>query len=154
MTGASPSVAARAVVFHEEQLLLVTHGADYWYTPGGRLEPGETLPECVRREVYEETGLRVRVGDLLAVSEVLDVDGDHKVECYFSAELLDPQLMVPDWVDAGGPVTRYDFFSAVELADLDVRPAFVRDLLEHRDGWGAYIPPVTAPGSMASEAGR
>ncbi|GAA3682701.1 hypothetical protein GCM10022224_053950 [Nonomuraea antimicrobica] len=35
-----------------------------WSIPGGRLEPGETDEAGVRREVLEETGLRVAVGRL------------------------------------------------------------------------------------------
>ena len=37
-----------------------------WEFPGGKREPGEPLEETVRREVLEETGLRVEVGPLLA----------------------------------------------------------------------------------------
>lgn len=29
---------------------------EFWYTPGGGAEPGETLEDAARREVYEETG--------------------------------------------------------------------------------------------------
>jgi 8-oxo-dGTP diphosphatase len=38
-----------------------------WGVPGGGLEPGEYLPEGVQREVREETGLEVQVGEPLAV---------------------------------------------------------------------------------------
>lgn len=37
--------------------------------PGGRLEPGETDAEGLRREVLEETGLRVEVGRLAGTVE-------------------------------------------------------------------------------------
>jgi 8-oxo-dGTP pyrophosphatase MutT (NUDIX family) len=38
--------------------------APYWFTVGGGLEPGETPVAGAIRETYEETGLRLRGGDL------------------------------------------------------------------------------------------
>ena len=35
-------------------------GEGKWNGPGGKLRPGETPEDCARREVHEETGLRVR----------------------------------------------------------------------------------------------
>jgi A/G-specific adenine glycosylase len=37
-----------------------------WEFPGGKREPGETLPECLRREIREELGIEIRVGGQLA----------------------------------------------------------------------------------------
>ena len=36
-------------------------GGEYWSLPAGAIEPGETPEEAVVREVWEETGLKVRV---------------------------------------------------------------------------------------------
>ncbi len=41
-------------------------GRGKWSLPGGRIEVGETGAEAAEREVFEETGLRVEVGQLLA----------------------------------------------------------------------------------------
>ncbi|GAA4926936.1 ADP-ribose pyrophosphatase YjhB (NUDIX family) [Nonomuraea thailandensis] len=58
-----------AIIFDAaDRLLLVQRGRPpgmgSWSLPGGRLEPGESDEAGVRREVLEETGLRVRVGRL------------------------------------------------------------------------------------------
>ncbi|TAM77618.1 NUDIX hydrolase [bacterium] len=48
------------------------HTEPLWNLPGGRQEPGELMRETVERELLEETGLRVRVGELVYVSESYD----------------------------------------------------------------------------------
>ena len=52
------------------QLKQKTGQGEYLTLPGGRQDPGETLPECVRRECAEEVGTAVSVGRLLHVAEV------------------------------------------------------------------------------------
>jgi len=63
-----PTVAVGAVIVDDGNLLLVERSrppaVGGWAVPGGRVEPGETLSEAVRREVREETGLEVEVGDV------------------------------------------------------------------------------------------
>lgn len=53
---------AYAIVMNGESVLL-THQAwpeDDWQLPGGGIDPGESAPQALRREVLEETGWRVR----------------------------------------------------------------------------------------------
>ncbi len=63
------------VVVRDGALLMVRRGKEpakgLWSLPGGRLEHGESLAEAAAREVLEETGLKVKVSDLLGVYEVL-----------------------------------------------------------------------------------
>ena len=67
------TVAVGAVVVREGHLLLVQRdkapGEGLWAVPGGQVVPGESLIEAVRREVREETGLDVSVGDIVWVGE-------------------------------------------------------------------------------------
>lgn len=36
-----------------------------WEFPGGKIEPGETAPDCIRREFMEELGMAVHIGEYL-----------------------------------------------------------------------------------------
>ena len=62
----SPRIAVRAVLIHDNKLLLVNAWPDgkskLLCAPGGGVEPGSALPDNLMREVYEETGLRISVG--------------------------------------------------------------------------------------------
>ncbi len=84
----SPSGSGGAV---ERSLLLVKRGhppgEDRWSVPGGRVEAGETLENAVAREVREETGLEVSVGDLIGWVERTG-PGYHFVIVDFRAQLV------------------------------------------------------------------
>jgi len=56
---------AIAIVFRDSRVLIARRKAGdvlggYWEFPGGKCEPGETLEECVGRELLEELGMLVR----------------------------------------------------------------------------------------------
>jgi 8-oxo-dGTP diphosphatase len=71
LKGRSARVGAFALVTDGPRLLLVkqNYGQRLWALPGGLSEPGEQLADTARREVREETGLDVEIGDLVAVAD-------------------------------------------------------------------------------------
>lgn len=73
-------IAPKAVIVNAKgQVLILREAPKETYTgntqsgryqlPGGKLEPGETFEECLRREVQEETGLNIESGEPLLVGE-------------------------------------------------------------------------------------
>ena len=68
--GTGERIAARVVLVDGAGRALLFCGGDpanpaggtWWFTPGGGVEPGETIEDAARREVLEETG--VRIGEL------------------------------------------------------------------------------------------
>lgn len=96
MSGSSraPVLAAGALVWRlvdEEPLVLLVERTQHrdCSLPKGKLDPGETLPECAVREIEEETGLRITLGAPLPHSEYRLPDGRDKVVYYWQAKVDD-----------------------------------------------------------------
>src|ERR671914_1797436 len=140
-------VRVAAVVEQEGALLLVRHQKPnrdpYWVLPGGRLEPGERIPECAEREILEETGLPARFSGVLYVSEFLR-EGRHTVDVTVRMTPEgDGEAVLgsdPEVAPGSEPTLReLRWVEADELEDLELLPAWIKARLleEAADRWAA-----------------
>ena len=135
----------RAVLLHRDHLLLVnawpaSTGSDLWCAPGGGVAPHASLPDNLIREVHEETGLTVEVGEPCLVNEFHDPDGDyHQVEVFFRCALRDGTLR-EDWRDPERIVERRGWFDRDAARALHLRPASLPAV-----AWGAADAPAYDP---------
>ena len=123
-----------AVVLDEAgRLLLVRRGREpsrgLWSVPGGRVEPGETGPDAVRREVREETGLDVVVREPVGTVRIPAGDGVVYDVTDYGCTLADPAQQP----SAGDDADEVLFADAAVLDQLPCTPL----LLETLRGWGA-----------------
>lgn len=121
----TPRLATRAIILHDKKLLLVNawkNRAHLWCAPGGGVEPHASLPDNLKREVMEETGLTIAVGEVCLINEFHDPKGTfHQVDIYFRCTVIDGQIS-DAWKDPEGIVTHRRWVTQTELAKLHVKP--------------------------------
>jgi 8-oxo-dGTP diphosphatase len=135
-----PRLAVRALILHQDRLLLVNAYPDarlgLWCAPGGGCEAGQSLPDNLIREVHEETGLTISVGAPALVNEFHDPEtGFHQIDLFFRC-MLTGGTLDPVWTDPEGVVTQRRFFSRAELTGGAIR--FKPDSLP-RVAWGDAV---------------
>lgn len=121
-----PRLAVRAVIVQENKLLLVNAYADgasdLMCAPGGGVEPHSGLPDNLKREVFEETGLHVDIGPLCLVNEFHSPEhGFHQVELFFRCTITAGEI-AQDWQDPDAIVTQRCWVTRDELARTRHKP--------------------------------
>ena len=132
MRSGQPQIAVGAVVVRDDELLMIQRGQDpgrgLWSIPGGRVEQGESLAVALKREVMEETGVAIEVGDMLGILEVI---GDpHYVILDFMAQVIGDDSPV-----ASGDAAAVRWVPLKQVEQLDCTPRFVETL----KGWGVLV---------------
>lgn len=85
-------INVRGIIFKDGKLLAqqLTPGSDsivrdYWCTPGGGLDDGESLHQGLNREMIEETGIAPKIGKLLFIQQFHDGTKE-QLEFFFHIE--------------------------------------------------------------------
>lgn len=133
MPSKSPRLAVRAIILHEERLLLVNAWpdgrSDLLCAPGGGVEPGMSLPDNLCREVFEETGLTIKVGAPCLLNEFHDPgNGFHQVDIFFRCTIVGSARVDPNWADPEHIVTHHVWVSPSEMEALRYKPSSLRDV--------------------------
>jgi 8-oxo-dGTP diphosphatase len=150
-----PVVGVGGVVIDDGRALLIRRGAEplrgEWSIPGGMLELGESLQEGVAREVLEETGLQVRVLELIEVFDRI-YQGDDTVAGGEAPEKKGPRFhyVIVDYLCerisgeaiAGSDVTDLSFaredellsYGLTETATRILQKAFAMERAKHGTG--------------------
>jgi 8-oxo-dGTP diphosphatase len=125
------NVGVAVIVTRGDRVLLGrrtgAHGEGTWALPGGHLAFGETIAACARREVFEETGLRIEgIRHVDFTNDLFTDEKKHYVTLFVAAECHtgEPCLREPD------KCTEWGWFARSTLPE----PLFLplRNLIENR----------------------
>ncbi|MHA2225956.1 MAG: NUDIX hydrolase [Candidatus Hodarchaeales archaeon] len=84
-----PWVSAHAIIFNKDRkkILLTKRAAPpkqfYWFPPGGAINLGETVEDGVKREIMEETGVKIEKLQFIDYIDGITLDKNEKVEFHF-----------------------------------------------------------------------
>lgn len=131
-------IRAAAIIIHDERILLVKHvhpttGFTWWVPPGGGVEFVDTsVIDCVVREVFEETGLHVRVSDdVQFVREFFDgINETLNIELFFDAHIVSGEITTENIVGNGTDedyIKEVKWFRIEELHDVIIFPNELRE---------------------------
>jgi 8-oxo-dGTP diphosphatase len=128
MSDALPRVGSALLVRDDnDRILLGKRNKDpqrgYWVIPGGKIHAFEAIAEAAARELQEETGLVVNVGDQFRVYEILNPPNEHRIVIYSWANVIAGVLKASD------DLSEVRFFALGELGDVLLTP-LVRKVLE------------------------
>lgn len=96
-----PNVGVGILIVKDGAILLGkrkgAHGAGTWAAPGGKLEFGESIEACARRELFEETGLH-----LLAMkfgpytNDLFEAENEHYLTAFVIVEQFSGTLLLKE----------------------------------------------------------
>lgn len=122
-------VAVRALIVTENKMLAVKEvdGGDWWAIPGGGVDYGESLKDCLLREIKEEIGVSNSSvsSDFQIVHYNIGkvVNGVPRMNVYFKVSVPSDGIIKTDHVEKWGWFTRDEFM------ELEMNPSYDKEEL-------------------------
>ena len=125
------TIRVAVIIQRDGKILLARHfreGRDYWVVPGGRLGSVEGVLECGKREILEETGLRVEISSLVYISEFSGDDFSVLDLFFLGEQAVGEAALGCDPEDAGenSVLKEIRWFSPEEFAEIPLLPAHIK----------------------------
>ena len=94
-----PKVGIGVIVVKDDKILIGkrrnAHGEGTWAFPGGHLHFDETWEECAKREVMEETGLKIKNTVFVqTTNDIMQKDRKHYITIYMKADFVSGEAKV------------------------------------------------------------
>ena len=134
------------ITIYEDKILLVKSqydGEEFFLFPGGGLEFGETLEEGAIRETVEETGIKVKIKELVCINEYICKENWNKrsIATFFLAKPIDKKEINAQTTD-GGKIKEAVWVEIKELEKLDIRPKILIKGIKNYFEKGKFLIPI------------
>ena len=128
-----PIAGVGGVIFRDDGVLIVRRkrepGKGLWSLPGGAVELGETLTQALKRELLEETSLRVEIGGFVRLLDRIVRDDRNRVRYHY---------VIADywgWAPTGSPRAGSDisdarFVDLGRLTETELPPEVMETILD------------------------
>lgn len=131
---------AAVLLFKEDKILLVKHvenGFEWWVPPGGGIEGSEDIFEAAKREVFEETNLKISLNGVVYLRQY--IADKNNLEVFLWGQIKGGVESMHNLAGLGDEhsIKELGYFHKEELRDLVVFPEIIKDEMweDYRSGF-------------------